>query len=71
MRQYKVISFDIFQTLVDVNERIPQIWKEILGDAYTKEAGQLGAGCIVKQIGPLYEAVCRHFIPMEEGLHTV
>lgn len=43
----KVISFDIFQTLVDVNQRIPQIWKGILGEAYTKEKGQRGANAIL------------------------
>lgn len=43
----KVISFDIFQTLVDVNQRIPQIWKGILGEAYTKEKGQRGAKAIL------------------------
>ncbi len=43
----KVISFDIFQTLVDVNQRIPQIWKGILGEAYTKEEGQRGANAVL------------------------
>ncbi len=37
--EIKVISFDIFQTLVDVNQRIPQIWQGILGEAYTGEEG--------------------------------
>ncbi len=43
----KVISFDIFQTLVDVNQRIPQIWKGILGEAYTVEEGQRGARAVL------------------------
>ncbi len=43
----KVISFDIFQTLVDVNQRIPQIWKGILGEAYTVEEGLRGANAIL------------------------
>jgi 2-haloalkanoic acid dehalogenase type II len=44
----KVISFDIFQTLVDVNQRIPQIWKGILGENYTKEEGQRGVNAILE-----------------------
>lgn len=43
----KVVSFDIFQTLVDVNKRIPQIWESILGDAYTKEEGMRGARAVL------------------------
>ena len=44
----KVLSFDIFQTLVDVNQRIPQIWKGILGDAYTSADGIRGARGILE-----------------------
>jgi HAD superfamily hydrolase (TIGR01509 family) len=43
----KVVSFDIFQTLVDVNQRIPQIWKGILGDTYTQEEGLRGAKAVL------------------------
>ncbi len=43
----KVISFDIFQTLVDVNQRIPHIWKGILGEAYTMEEGLRGSNAIL------------------------
>lgn len=45
--QVKVVSFDIFQTLVDVNKRIPQIWQGILGDSYTKEEGMRGARAVL------------------------
>jgi 2-haloalkanoic acid dehalogenase type II len=44
----KVISFDIFQTLVDVNQRIPQILQGILGEAYTDEQGMCGAQSILE-----------------------
>jgi len=43
----KIVSFDIFQTLVDVNKRIPQIWKGILGDEYTDEKGFIGSNSII------------------------
>ncbi|MGF7059149.1 HAD family hydrolase [Brassicibacter mesophilus] len=36
--EYKLICIDMFQTLVDVNTRIPFIWKRILKDRYTSEA---------------------------------
>ena len=29
-KQYKVISFDLFQTLVNVNENIFKIWDTVL-----------------------------------------
>ncbi len=44
----KVISFDLFQTLVDVNQRIPQIWQGILEKEYKKELGEKGAQVIMK-----------------------
>ncbi|MCM1991511.1 HAD family hydrolase [Oceanirhabdus seepicola] len=34
---FKVISLDMFQTLVDVNTRRDVIWRKILEDRYTKE----------------------------------
>lgn len=54
----KVVSFDIFQTLVDVNQRIPQIWKGILGEAYTVEDGLRGANAILEHYpGALQKAL--------------
>jgi HAD superfamily hydrolase (TIGR01549 family) len=38
--KYKVISFDMFQTLVDVNSRKHAVWKEILKEKYTCEAAE-------------------------------
>jgi FMN hydrolase / 5-amino-6-(5-phospho-D-ribitylamino)uracil phosphatase len=38
--KYKVISFDMFQTLVDVNSRKHAVWKEILKEKYTFEAAE-------------------------------
>jgi Zn-finger domain-containing protein len=37
MIEYKVISVDMFQTLVDVNSRKHNVFKRILGDLYNKE----------------------------------
>jgi len=64
----KVISFDIFQTLVDVNKRIPQIWQGILGEAFTCEAGHLGANAIIEAYpGVLHKALnSDRFYTMEE-----
>lgn len=44
---YQVISLDLFQTLADVNARIPEIWKEILGEQYTDRRARAGAEAIV------------------------
>lgn len=44
---YQVISLDLFQTLADVNARIPEIWKEILGEHYTDRRARAGAEAIV------------------------
>lgn len=38
--KYKVISFDMFQTLVDVNARKHDVWKEILKEKYTFETAE-------------------------------
>ena len=37
MKKYKVISVDMFQTLVDVDSSIENIWKRILGESYSTE----------------------------------
>ncbi len=47
---YRIISFDIFQTLVDVNERIPEIWRGILKDCYTDEKAMQGAKAILSTL---------------------
>jgi 2-haloalkanoic acid dehalogenase type II len=44
----KVVSFDIFQTLVNVNARIPQIWAGILGPDYTEEKAVCGAKTVLQ-----------------------
>lgn len=38
MRRYEIVSLDMFQTLVNVNSRIEQVWEPILGQAYTLES---------------------------------
>lgn len=45
---YKVISFDIFQTLVDVNKRISQIWQDALKEDYTYQKAVAGANAIIE-----------------------
>jgi 2-haloalkanoic acid dehalogenase type II len=52
---YSIISFDIFQTLVDVNERIPEIWRGILKDSYTDEKAMQGAKAILSTLPNVYE----------------
>lgn len=66
--EIKVISFDIFQTLVDVNQRIPQIWQGILGEAYTREEGMRGARGILEHYPEsLQKAITAdRFYPMHE-----
>lgn len=38
--KYSVISFDMFQTLVDVNARKYEVWSNILKEDYTKEKAE-------------------------------
>ncbi|MFZ5966405.1 MAG: HAD family hydrolase [Bacillota bacterium] len=40
MRDYKVISVDMFQTLVDVSSRRHEVFKRILEDLYNKELAE-------------------------------
>ena len=53
--KYKIISFDIFQTLVDVNQRIPEIWRGILKDGYTDEKAEQGAKAVLSFLPGVYE----------------
>ncbi|MDP4118613.1 MAG: HAD family hydrolase [Bacillota bacterium] len=57
MKKYKVLSFDVFQTLVDVNKRIPHIWQGILKEKYTKDRGIAGANAILQSFPKVYEKV--------------
>jgi HAD superfamily hydrolase (TIGR01549 family) len=36
LKKFKIISVDMFQTLVDVNSRREHVWKKILGDVYSQ-----------------------------------
>jgi hypothetical protein len=36
MKHFELVCIDMFQTLVDVDTRIPFIWKRILEDNYNK-----------------------------------
>lgn len=47
MKEITVLSFDIFQTLVDVNQRIPHIWKGILKENYVEELAYKEANTLV------------------------
>lgn len=37
MNKFKIVSLDMFQTLVDVNSRRHHVWKRILGEAYNEQ----------------------------------
>jgi putative hydrolase of the HAD superfamily len=41
LKKYKLISFDMFQTLVDVNTQKDAVMKSVLGDNYSLEKGEL------------------------------
>ena len=41
VKKYKLISFDMFQTLVDVNTQKDTVLKTVLGDDYSVEKGEL------------------------------
>lgn len=53
-KQIEVISFDIFQTLVDVNKRIPDIWRPILKEDYTDEKAAVGAAAMLTEYPSVY-----------------
>jgi HAD superfamily hydrolase (TIGR01509 family) len=66
--KYKIISLDIFQTLVDVDKRIPDIWRGILKDEYTDEKAELGAKAVLSFLPGVYEDAVKSdpFRTMEE-----
>lgn len=68
MKKYKIISFDIYQTLVDVNQRIPLIWQDILQGDYTEEKARQGAGAVLDAYPEVYRKVTGgdNFFSMEE-----
>ncbi|MBE5963099.1 MAG: HAD family hydrolase [Lachnospiraceae bacterium] len=67
MKTYDAVSFDLFQTLVDVNQRIPQIWKHILKEDYTEKKAYEGATAVVSSFPDAYkQAVGERFLNMEE-----
>ena len=67
----KVVSFDIFQTLVDVNKRIPQIWAGILGEAYSEQMAALGADAILEIFPDTFEkaVLSNAFCTMQQVYH--
>jgi 2-haloalkanoic acid dehalogenase type II len=52
--KYKIISFDIFQTLVDVNKRIPDIWRGVLKEEYTEDKGIRGATAVLSALPEVF-----------------
>lgn len=66
--KFKVVSLDIFQTLVDVNARIPDIWRAVLGDGYSGEAAAAGAAAIFSTYPAVYDKAVRSekFMTMAE-----
>lgn len=65
---YKVISLDLFQTIADVNARIPEIWREILGEKYTERRGRTGAEAVINSYGKILKKSFQKgsFLDMEE-----
>lgn len=66
MKDIDIISFDMFQTLVDVNQRIPEIWKGILEGQYDEELAYRGAREILSIFPSVYEEACTSFQTMEQ-----
>jgi haloacid dehalogenase superfamily, subfamily IA, variant 3 with third motif having DD or ED/haloacid dehalogenase superfamily, subfamily IA, variant 1 with third motif having Dx(3-4)D or Dx(3-4)E len=66
--RYKIISLDIFQTLADVNKRIPDIWRGILKNEYTEEKAMQGAKAALGILPGVYENAVRseQFRTMEQ-----
>lgn len=59
MQNFKVVCVDMFQTLVDVNTRIPFIWKKILDKDYTEEKAYTYGSELVKEFIPNYYQKCQ------------
>jgi HAD superfamily hydrolase (TIGR01549 family) len=58
--KFDLICIDMFQTLVDINTRIPFIWQRILRDSYTNEAAILCAKQVsLKAINQFHETVSK------------
>ncbi len=66
MDKIKIISLDIFQTLVDVNARTSVIWKNILDDNYTDEKAREGANAILKTLPSAYAHGSDSFLKMTD-----
>lgn len=66
MKKYEVISFDMFQTLVDVNQKKTDIWKAIFGAEYTKEKEEVALNSFYRHLMPSYEQAVAPFQTMEE-----
>lgn len=66
--KYKVISFDMFQTLVDITKRKGIIWRSILGSNYSEENALEGMKEIRSSFDSIYKKViCEEsFINLEE-----
>jgi HAD superfamily hydrolase (TIGR01509 family) len=55
-----LICIDMFQTLVDINTRIPFIWKRILQDKYSEETANMCAKQVsLKAINQFHENGCK------------
>jgi HAD superfamily hydrolase (TIGR01509 family) len=55
-----LICIDMFQTLVDINVRIPIIWQRILQDKYSDEIGEMCAKQVsLKVINQFHETGCK------------
>lgn len=66
MKRYKVISFDMFQTLVNLNARVSEIWQGILEEEYSEEKCEIGAEAIFTNLPPAYRKAINPFMTMEE-----
>ena len=66
--QFQVISFDLFQTLVDVNKRTCAIWQGALGEDYTPKLAKRAADALLRAIPEAYRMAYRspEFIGMED-----
>ena len=67
-KQYKVISFDLFQTLVNVNENIFKIWDTVLPNQCTQEQANQYANELFVDYATImrHEMIKSKFITMKE-----
>lgn len=71
IKQYKVISFDMFLTLVDVNDQIPEIWNAVLPTPCSYEQALFYSNEMLMEYATIMkeEMMKANFVSMKDIFH--